>query len=64
MQLVDTIIRRKINVACFQETKRVGEKAKDVDTSGFKIFYTSQVKNRNSWEKPQGYGGSSHKEMR
>ena len=36
---------RKINILCLQETKWVGEKAKDID--GYKIWYTDKVSRRN-----------------
>ncbi|WP_284247416.1 hypothetical protein, partial [Methylobacterium haplocladii] len=45
MELVDTMVRRKINLACVQETKWVGAKAKEID--GFKLYYTGVERNRN-----------------
>ena len=36
---------RKINILCLQETKWVGEKAKDID--GYKLWYTGKVSHRN-----------------
>ncbi|KAM7489846.1 hypothetical protein LguiB_027330 [Lonicera macranthoides] len=47
MEIVDTMIRRRINFMCLQETKWVGAKAKELDTSGFKLWYTGKVKSRN-----------------
>ena len=47
MEVVDTMTRRKINIMCLQETKWVGAKARELDTSGFKLWYTGKVKNRN-----------------
>lgn len=47
MELVDTMIRRKVNVVCLQETKWVGEKAKEVEKTGYKIFYTGKDRHRN-----------------
>ena len=36
---------RKINILCLQETKWVGEKAKDID--GYKLWYTNKVNRMN-----------------
>lgn len=36
---------RKINILCLQETRWVGEKAKEID--GFKLWYTGKVSTRN-----------------
>ena len=32
---------------CLQETKWVGKKAKELDSSGFKLWYTDEVRSRN-----------------
>jgi len=47
LEVVDTMIRRRINVMCLQETKWVGAKAKELDTSGFKLWYTGKVRSKN-----------------
>ena len=47
MEVVDTMIRRRINIMCLQETKWVGTKAKELDTSGFKLWYTGKVRAKN-----------------
>ena len=47
MEVVDTMIRRRINIMCLQETKWVGTKAKELDTSGFKFWYTKMVRVKN-----------------
>jgi len=47
MEVVDTMIRRRINFMCLQETKWVGKKAKELDSSGFKLWYTDEVRSRN-----------------
>lgn len=47
MEVVDTMIRRRINYMCLQETKWVGKKEKELDNSGFKLWYTSVVRSRN-----------------
>jgi len=39
--------RRRINFMCLQETKWVGKKAKELDSSGFKLWYTDEVRSRN-----------------
>ncbi|KAL3518874.1 hypothetical protein ACH5RR_021463 [Cinchona calisaya] len=47
MEVVDTMIRRRINILCSQETKWVGEKAKLLDNSGFKLWYSGVNTTRN-----------------
>ncbi|PKA67201.1 hypothetical protein AXF42_Ash004693 [Apostasia shenzhenica] len=47
MELVDIMIHRKINILCLQETKWVGEKAKEIDGLGFKLWYSDKNKNKN-----------------
>ncbi|KAH1219602.1 LINE-1 retrotransposable element ORF2 protein [Glycine max] len=47
MEIVDVMVRRKINFMCLQETKWTGEKAKELDSSGFKLWYTGKIKSRN-----------------
>lgn len=37
--------KRKISIACVQETKWVGSKAKDMDE--YKLWYSSSVRHRN-----------------
>jgi len=47
MEVVDTMTRmtrRRINFMCLQETKWVGKKAKELDTLGFKLWYTGKVR--------------------
>ncbi|KEH39645.1 endonuclease/exonuclease/phosphatase, putative [Medicago truncatula] len=41
------MIRRRINFMCLQETKWVRKKAKELDSSGFKLWYTGEVRSRN-----------------
>jgi len=48
MEVVDKMTRRRINFMCLQETKWVGKKAKELDSSGFKLWYTSEVRSRNN----------------
>ena len=47
MEVVDMMIRRKISILCVQETKWIGEKAKMIENSGFKLWYTGKSKARN-----------------
>jgi len=47
MEVVDIVIRRRINFMCRQETKWVGEKAKELNSSGFKLWYTGEVRSKN-----------------
>jgi hypothetical protein len=46
-ELVDTAIRRRVNILCVQETKWTGQKAKEVDNTGFKLWYTGKKRSRN-----------------
>jgi exonuclease III len=39
-ELVDTMVRRRVNILCIQETKWKGHKAKEVDNTSFKLWYT------------------------
>ncbi|KAL5161290.1 LINE-1 retrotransposable element ORF2 protein [Glycine soja] len=47
MEIVDVMVRRKINFMCLQETKWTGEKVKELDNSGFKLWYTGKIISRN-----------------
>jgi hypothetical protein len=46
-ELVDTAIRRRVNILCVQETKWTGQKAKEVENTGFKLWYTRKERSRN-----------------
>jgi len=46
-EIVDTAIRRRVNILCVQETKWTGQKAKEVDGTGFKLWYTGAQGNKN-----------------
>ena len=46
-ELADTAIRRCVNILCVQETKWKGQKAKEVENTGFKLWYTGTVANKN-----------------
>ena len=43
MEIVDVVTKRKMNFMCQQETKWVGEKAKELDSLRFKHRYTEKV---------------------
>ncbi|KAG2586003.1 hypothetical protein PVAP13_5NG004808 [Panicum virgatum] len=46
-ELVDAAIRRRANILCIQETKWKGQKAKEVEDTGFKLWYTGATPGRN-----------------
>ena len=46
-ELVDAAIRRRVNILCVQETKWTGQKAREVENTGFKLWYSGLVGNRN-----------------
>ncbi|KAG2578459.1 hypothetical protein PVAP13_6NG213203, partial [Panicum virgatum] len=46
-ELVDVAIRRRVNILCVQETKWKGQKAKKVEGTGFKLWYTGATSGRN-----------------
>uniref|UniRef100_A0A8I7BC79 Endonuclease/exonuclease/phosphatase domain-containing protein n=1 Tax=Hordeum vulgare subsp. vulgare TaxID=112509 RepID=A0A8I7BC79_HORVV len=46
-ELVDTAVRRRVDVICVQETKWKGQKAKEVEDTVFKLWYTATTSNKN-----------------
>jgi hypothetical protein len=46
-EIVNTMIRRRVNILCVQETKWKGQKAKEVEDTGFKLWYTGTMANKN-----------------
>ena len=46
-ELVDTAVRRRVDVLCVQETKWKVQKAKEVEDTGFKLWYTGTTPNKN-----------------
>jgi hypothetical protein len=46
-ELVDTAIRRRVNILYVQETKWTGQKTKEVENTGFKLWYTGKERSRN-----------------
>jgi exonuclease III len=41
------MIRRRVNILCIQETKWKGQKAKEVEDTGFKLWYTGNTSAKN-----------------
>ena len=46
-EIVDVAIRRRVNILCIQETKWKGQKAKEVEDTSFKLWYTGTTSGRN-----------------
>jgi exonuclease III len=46
-EIVDSMIRRRVNILCVQETKWKGQKTKEVEDTDFKLWYTSTTSNKN-----------------
>jgi hypothetical protein len=46
-EVVDTMIRWRVNILCFQETKWNGQKTKEVEDTGFKLWYTGTTSTKN-----------------
>jgi exonuclease III len=46
-EIVDTATRRRVNILCVQETKWTGQKAKEVEDTGFQLWYTGKERNKN-----------------
>ena len=44
---MNTTVRRCVNILCVQETKWKGQKTKEVDNTGFKLWYTGTTSNKN-----------------
>jgi hypothetical protein len=45
-EIVDTMIRHRVKILCVQETKWKGQKAKEVEDTGFKLWYTCTTVNK------------------
>jgi exonuclease III len=41
-ELIDTAIKRRVNILCVQETKWTDQKAKEVENTGSKLRYTEK----------------------
>jgi exonuclease III len=46
-EIVDTIIRRRVNILCVQKTKWKGQKANEVEDISFKLWYTVNTSTKN-----------------
>jgi hypothetical protein len=46
-EVVDTMIRQRVNTLCIQETKWKGQKVKEVEDTGFKLWYTGNTSTNN-----------------
>jgi exonuclease III len=46
-EIVDIMIRRHVNIFCVQEMKWKGQKAKEVEDTDFKLWYTCTTTNKN-----------------
>uniref|UniRef100_A0A8I6WSC6 Endonuclease/exonuclease/phosphatase domain-containing protein n=1 Tax=Hordeum vulgare subsp. vulgare TaxID=112509 RepID=A0A8I6WSC6_HORVV len=46
-KLVNTVVRRRVDVLCVQETKWKGQKAKEMEDIGIKLWYTGTTSNKN-----------------
>jgi exonuclease III len=46
-EIVDTMISQRVNILCVQEMKWKGQKAKEVEDTGFKLWYTGTTTNKN-----------------
>ena len=46
-KLRELAIRRRVNILCIQETKWKGQKAKEVEDTGFKLWYIGATSGRN-----------------
>jgi exonuclease III len=46
-EVVDTMMRRRVNIFCVQETKWKGQKAKEVKDTDFKFWYTGNTSTKN-----------------
>lgn len=47
-QLIDVVLRRYLIIICVQETKSAGQKVREVENTGFKLWYLGLVGNRNA----------------
>ncbi|XP_028116247.1 uncharacterized protein LOC114314009 [Camellia sinensis] len=48
MELVDVMTRRRVSLVCVQETKWTGEKAREIDDTYFKLYYTGKDRHMNA----------------
>ncbi|CAH9078319.1 unnamed protein product, partial [Cuscuta europaea] len=46
-EIAEVMKRRNISIMCMQETKWVGEKAREINPGGFKLWYSGRERNKN-----------------
>jgi exonuclease III len=46
-EIVDTLIRRRVNILYVQKMKWKGQNAKELEDTGFKLWYTGTMVNKN-----------------
>jgi hypothetical protein len=46
-EVVDTMIRQRVNILCVQLMKWKGQKMKEVEDTGFKLWYTGNTSTKN-----------------
>jgi exonuclease III len=46
-EVVDTMIRRRVNILCIHEMKWKWQKAKEVEDTSFKLWYTGNTSTKN-----------------
>jgi exonuclease III len=46
-EVVDTMIRRCVNILCVQEMRWKGQKAKEVEDTAFKLWYIGNMSTKN-----------------
>jgi hypothetical protein len=46
-EIVDIMIRRRVNIFCVQKIKWKGQKANEVEDTGFKLWYTDTTTSKN-----------------
>jgi hypothetical protein len=46
-ELVDATIRKRVNIRCVHETRWAGQKAREVENTGFKLWYSGLAGTRN-----------------
>jgi len=46
-EVVEVMKRRRIHVMCLEETKWIGEKARELTPWGYKLWYTGRIRGRN-----------------
>jgi exonuclease III len=46
-EIVDTMIKRRVNILYVQKMKWKGQNAKELEDTGFKLWYTGTMVNKN-----------------